>query len=267
MYPILFSWGPFIIPSWHAFYAIGALAAYGTLLLLSKRLLVSISSEVLSQFFVVCYTAGYFGARFLSILVEEPHVSGLKEVLAALVRFGPMTFYGGAVGAYLAGSIFCYFRKVPYGYMLDLGCIAGFLALAIGRVGCFLNGDDYGKPMTYTGHSLIRSLGVTFPVLEDGIPRWPVQLFESLGVFALVFALAWIKLRLRPRSGLVGLITIICYANLRFMLEFLRDDFRGFVFGTWLSTSQFIALLTLAISGVVALIWLVIKPKAFPVES
>ncbi len=261
MYPILFHHGDFLLSSWHVMYVLGALAAYGSMFLLSKQVAQDIKPDDLSQMFVVCYVAGYLGARLLSIIVEEPHVTGVLETGLALLRLGPMTFYGGAISAFCAGSLFCFFRRVSYGDMVDLGLISGLLALSIGRVGCFLNGDDYGRPVTLGADNIFRGLGVIFPVLEDGIPRWPVQLFEAVAVFVVVLVMASVKLHKRARPGMVALLSVILYANLRFWFEFLRDDFRGFVFGTWLSTSQFIALITLSIAGLISF-FLLGKKKA-----
>ncbi len=258
MYPILFEWGPILLPSWHVFYMLGALVGYGLLLYLGRFSSSVPSKEDLSSLFIVCYAAGYFGARFLSIMVEEPQVIGFKDTLAAMFRFGPMTFYGGGIAAFLAGTLYCYFSKLRFADCLDIGMVAGFVALAVGRIGCFLNGDDYGKaaPMGVRGEQPIWA--VVFPALGDGIPRWPVQLIEAIAVFLMAGCFMWVYLRsvLKLRPGMIGFLSIVLYADLRFGLEFLRDDFRGFVFGTWLSTSQFIAILTLAGAGCVAPLWL-----------
>ena len=237
---------------------LGALAGYGLLLYLGRFSSSVLSKEDLSSLFVVCYAAGYFGARFLSILVEEPQVTGLENFLTAMFRFGPMTFYGGGIAAFLAGTLYCYFSKLRFADCLDIGMIAGFVALAVGRIGCFLNGDDYGKPVSMGVWGQKPIWAVVFPALGDGIPRWPVQLMESIAVFLMVGCLMWAYQRtvLKPRPGMIGFLSIVLYADLRFTLEFLRDDFRGFAFGTWLSTSQFIAILTLAGAGCAAPIWL-----------
>ena len=70
-----------------------------------------------------------------------------------------------------------------------------------------------------------------------------------------VLAHYFVRLRLAFRPGVVGFFGIIGYANLRFALEFLRDDFRGFAFGTWLSTSQFISICVLATCAITIPFW------------
>ena len=246
MYPILFEWGSFVLPSWHAFYALGALAALILLRVAGKRFSPEIDPVDLSRLFAVCYVSGYFGARALSILVEEPQLMGL-DAFMALGRFGPMTFYGGALGAAAAGTAYAAWQRLPKGKILDLGLPCAALALGFGRIGCFLNGDDYGRaaPMAPDGQPPWWS--VTFPVLKDGIARWPVQLLEAGTAFLIALVLLAVFRRVRASFGPGGVayLTAIAYANVRFLLEFLRDDFRGSVAGTWVSTSQFISLVIL----------------------
>ncbi len=256
MYPILLDWGPVVIPAWHAFYVLGALAAFWLLTKLGRLHDSQIERRDLARLYVICYVLGYFGARLLSVLVEESQVEGFADTVAALFRFGPMTFYGGAIGAFIGGTVYVIVRRLPFGRLVDLGIPAGLLALALGRVGCFLNGDDYGKAAPLAeGHAPFWS--VTFPNLNDGIARYPVQLMESGLVLLLVLILChwFVRIRLAFRPGAVGFFGIVAYANLRFVLEFLRDDFRGFAFGTWLSTSQFVSLVVLLICGSTVPFW------------
>jgi phosphatidylglycerol:prolipoprotein diacylglycerol transferase len=68
-----------------------------------------------------------------------------------------------------------------------------------------------------------------------------------LACFALFFALVHLARR-KKFDGEIILIYTISYAVIRFMLEFLRGDIdRGFLFGGWVSTSQFIAILAILI--------------------
>lgn len=258
MYPILIEWGSFVLPAWHTFYVLGALAALFLFLRLARRYSPDVPQYQLARLYAVMYVGGYIGARLLSVLIEEPDVSGLLGTLEALLRFGPMTFYGGAIVAGLAGALYSRLNGMRIAPLLDIGLPAGLVALALGRVGCFLNGDDYGKaaPLGADGNAPFWS--VAFPVLKDGIARYPVQLLEAGSALLLAIALIYWLPRLRTsfRPGIVGFLGIVGYANLRFALEFLRDDFRGFAFGTWLSTSQFISIVVLAIAGCTLPLWI-----------
>lgn len=249
MYPILLEFGDIKLPSWHVFYVLGAFASYYYLLQIRRKVLPKISEIHISRLFVLCYFAGYFGARILSILIEQVAVwqSAPIEILSELLKLGPMTFYGGLIASVFVGLVYSLTVSLPVDDVLDASIPAGFLALSIGRIGCFMNGDDFGKPVSIGSEAASPWWSVTFPNLQDGITRYPVQLIEAFCA-ALIVILATINFRfirnaLRP--GAIGFICLIIYANIRFFLEFIRGDFRGFVFGTWLSTSQFISLIIL----------------------
>ena len=257
MLPILFSWGPLAVPSWHVFYALGALCAFIFLSRLSIKHCPEVRPNDIVTLFVVCYVCGYFGARLLSILIEEPGVDGTKSILSALFKLGPMTFYGGGIAAFLAGWIVIRAKGLPFAKLFDCAIPSGLLALSLGRIGCFLNGDDFGKAVPIDPFGKVPIWAVTFPNLEDHIARYPVQLAEaSFALGCAVFLGLRIKsLRQSFCPGIAGLLGLIAYANFRFFLEFLRDDFRGSILGSWLSTSQFISIMILLISALTLPFW------------
>ncbi len=258
MYPVLLSWGPIVVPSWHAFYVLGAFAAYVLLCWLARCYVPTMARQHLARLFAVAYVAGYVGARLLSILIEEPEVQGPAATLAALLTFGPMTFYGGAICAFAAGQIYIVKHRLPWADLFDLTIPAGLFGLVLGRIGCFLNGDDFGQAAPLAADGSAPNWAVVFPNLADGIPRWPVQLMEAGAVLLLVICCCAFFRRLRTKiaPGAVGYAAVVGYANIRFFLEFLRDDFRGSVLGTWVSTSQFISIVILLVAGLAAPLWL-----------
>ena len=75
-------------------------------------------------------------------------------------------------------------------------------------------------------------------------PLHPTQLYESLATFLLFLYLMW-RLSRKHFTGQIILEYLILYSVFRFVIEFFRDDERGFLFGGLLSTSQFIGILTI----------------------
>ena len=159
-------------------------------------------------------------------------------------------FYGGFIGGVVASAIFFRrHRELPFWRVADLCAPAIALGQAIGRIGFFMAGDDYGRPtsvawaVTFTDPDAARLGGAPL-----GVPLHPVQLYESaicLGLFVLLVRLG----RRARRTGDVILAYTLLYAAARFGLEFFRGDAdRGFVFGGPLSTSQFIALVMIAVA-------------------
>ncbi len=218
---------------------------------LGKKHCKDIPQEIYPPLFVSCYISGYFGSRLLSIVIEEAPQSetavNLGFYLSRLFSWGPMTFYGGALAAAFVGVAYLKFKSLPIAPLLDIIVPSGFLALAIGRIGCFLNGDDYGIPVRIPEGGVAPFWSVRFPNLGDNIYRWPVQLIETgcvlLGILGLMIYFKLLQKTFRP--GIVAYLMTVLYANIRLFDEFLRDDFRGSVLTAWLSTSQFISIVIL----------------------
>ena len=249
MQPILFEWGEFYIPAWHLFYALGAISAYLLMLFLLRRHFQNVITEgQLAGLFMTCYFCGYFGARLLSIVVEEQQPTFL-DLITSLGQLGAMTFYGGAIGAVCGGLIYSTLRRLAWSDVFDITIPAGLLALAIGRIGCFLNGDDFGLPVPVPPGQEPPWYAVVIPVLQDDLPRYPVQLVSTgfVGLLTLTLVLNFRKLRSLVGPGVVGLLGVVFYANFRFFIEFWRGDLRGNPFGNWLTTSQVISVLILVI--------------------
>lgn len=92
------------------------------------------------------------------------------------------------------------------------------LGTAIGRIGCFLTGlsdRTYGVPTSLPW-------GVNF---GDGISRHPTQLYEIAFLLALVMFLRW-RQRYRLRSGDLFKLYLIAYLSFRFLIDFIKPDFR-----------------------------------------
>jgi phosphatidylglycerol:prolipoprotein diacylglycerol transferase len=186
------------------------------------------------------------GAKVLMILRDfREYAAAPSELFSLSVLASAGDFYGGFIGALVASAIF--FRRhpqLPFWQTADLCGPAIALGQAIGRIGCFMAGDDYGAPtgrpwaVTFTDPDAARIGGAPL-----GVPLHPVQLYESIVCLALFAVL--VRLSRRKRfDGQIILAYTSLYAMARFVLEFFRGDAdRGFVFGGWLSTSQFIALI------------------------
>ncbi len=250
MHPILFQYGSLVIPAWHVCFALGGVSAYFFLQRFRKKM--GLSFDQVKKLFLICYVAGYFGARALSILVEQPHLHDPQGFLFGLFQLGPMTFYGGFLAAGFCGFLYLFVHKRNWLSVGDVIVVACFLALGIGRIGCFLNGDDFGKPII-NGDPF---WGVSFPVLKDGmnqVIRYPVQLMETTYVWLFVAAFLWSLKKLD--AGTVCFLAFIYYGVGRFILEYFRGDDRGWVVSESLSTSQFISVF-IFLGGVIGLFWL-----------
>lgn len=163
-------------------------------------------------------------------------------LLYAADIFGGNVFYGGLIGAIIAGYIYCKHKKFNLRDWSDICAPMTPLFHTFGRIGCFLGGCCYGIEskfgIYYDNSYYLKNVHVT--------TRFPVQLVEASCNFILFLVLDYLY-RKNKFKGNLFLIYLMSYSVIRFILEFLRgDEYRGFLFG--LSTSQIISVGLLIIS-------------------
>jgi phosphatidylglycerol:prolipoprotein diacylglycerol transferase len=117
-----------------------------------------------------------------------------QPFLGSLFSRGGLVFYGGLIGGALGGYIGCRQLGVPAMPFANAAAISLAVGQAIGRIGCFLVGDDYGRATDLPW-------GVAFP---EGLPPvsypvHPTMLYEALWL-SLVAGILWLR---RKRSASV----------------------------------------------------------------
>lgn len=157
-----------------------------------------------------------------------------------------IVWYGGLIGGALMVLLTLRRRELPLLKTLDAAGPALALGYAVGRVGCLLVGDDYGRPTDLpwglsfkeglpptTAGYLRDQFGVDLPgSIADSelIAVHPTQLYETLGGL-LICGITWGLLRRKvARPGLVFLLTLALLSCERFAVEFVRlkdDRFLG----------------------------------------
>ncbi len=209
--------------------------------------------ELLANCYFVTAIAALVGSRLLYVLTNLGEFHGLIDMLA--VRRGGLVAYGGFIGGF-AGSVW-YLRKrgvalLPWADVAVPSLASGLL---LTRIGCYLFGCDFGKPLAAGAPAWLKRLG-TFPrwpndLLDSaGSPAWmqhvnerglsitsqaslpvhPTELYESL-VGGLLLALTLWLLGRRRFRGEVFFAFTFGYGYLRFLLEIVRDDTERGTFG------------------------------------
>lgn len=193
--------------------------------------------------------ASILGSRILHVLVADRESFFQNPLVLFKIWEGGLVFYGGFIGALLASVWFFKKHRLPAWKYCDFFAPAVALGHALGRIGCFLAGCCYGSPLLEkTWYSIV------FPpnpssLAPANIPLVPTQLLESLAEFLIFLGLNW-GLKRKKFDGQIISLYIMSYAAFRFTIEFWRGDFdRGVVFGSWMSTSQFVAMVLFAIGG------------------
>lgn len=213
MYPVLFRIGSYDVTSFGLMVALGA--GLGVLLLRHELARRHLDIGAGTDAALVGVLGGLAGAKALYVL-EHVH-EALSETLLSR---GGMSWFGGLLVGLVAGLSLIWWRRLPILGMLAAAAPAITLGQAVGRLGCFLVGDDYGRPTTLPW-------GIAFP---EGLPPTlervhPTQIYEAVALFSFT----WLLVRWR-RSGTGDLdvfgryLILVCLT--RFLIEFVRVNVR-----------------------------------------
>ena len=144
------------------------------------------------------------------------HAGRQGPFLDLLLSRGGLSWFGGFAGGLTAGLVLLHRRRIPIVPVLAAATPALAVAHAIGRVGCFLVGDDYGVPSELPW-------AVAFP---DGLPPTttavhPTQLYEMLALVPIAWAIVRWRRQRRPDAFVLGAY-LMAKGSVRFLIEFLR---------------------------------------------
>ncbi|HEY3836423.1 MAG TPA: prolipoprotein diacylglyceryl transferase family protein [Bryobacteraceae bacterium] len=199
---------------------------------------------------VCAYVGGLWGGHLMGMAVH-----GVQGGLFGWAEFwsGPKSYFGALLGGGAAATLYFRRHKIDALSYADAAVLAVCLGYAIGRIGCFLNGDDYGTlshlpwavayPPGTEAYQAHLSLGWIPPDAAWSLTIHPVQLYASLLGLAMFLVLA--NYRPRKTGDRLGLF-LVAYAIGRFCMERLRGDFRA-ILGP-LSLPQLLSLLFLVLA-------------------
>lgn len=254
MHPTLFHIGNFELASYGLMTALGyGCAAWYLVPRLKNCGIKGLTKDTFWNLLFVVFLGALLGGKLLFILVSWPELGAtLAEKLSRIVhelRYG-FVFFGGMIVA-VAGAIWYMRRKqLPVLKTSDFLIVGLPLGHALGRIGCFLAGCCYGKPTSLPWGVRFTDVHSLVPPQLLGVPLHPTQLYEAALNFVL-FLLLHVASKKPHKDGQILVLYVMCYAVMRFGIEFLRGDFRGgFLWG--LSPSQVISL---AAAGIACWIW------------
>jgi phosphatidylglycerol---prolipoprotein diacylglyceryl transferase len=186
----------------------------------------------------------------------------------ALFSRGGLVWYGGFIGGALAVILNSWRLGVPLRWTMQLAAPALAAAYALGRVGCFLVNDDYGRPSNLpwavkfpeglppsTAGNLHHLFGAAVPAGVDPstvLAVHPTQLYEVTAML-LAFAVLWaLRKRGRPIGWLFGVYLVFAGVE-RFLVEIVRakdDRFLG-----PFTIAQFTSVIVLLIGVLLVTMW------------
>lgn len=254
--------GPLPIRYFGILVVLGFLAAAKVASMRNERMKLLTGEESFDLAFYVLL-AGLIGARVLHVVLNSDQYAG-HPVEMVKIWDGGLVWYGGAVAATLYAWYWLARRKKDLWGASDSLALVAPVGHAIGRLGCFMAGCDYGRKVPLAENEPPPWWAVHFPTPVLGqtddpclVPRdfrydpetdrevWlhPAQLYEA-AVLLLIFAVLFVvdrRTKGRFRGRLVGLYLVL-YAVGRSVVEVFRGDAdRGTYFGGAVSFSQIVS--------------------------
>lgn len=246
MYPILFR-----LPEWFPILGGEPITSFGVFMLLAfvtagyvqkaELARMGFDPEKAWDFVFMAVIGGILGAKIYYMLLNWPRL--VEDPMSLILARGGLVWYGGFLGA--AALVLWEMRRTghPLGRLVDSAAPALALAYAVGRIGCFMVGDDWGRPTdswvgirfpqgTPPTHVDIieRDFGIAVdPALVEKygsiVPVHPTQLYE-IGMSTLIFLFLWRIRRHDHGAGWLFMVWLVLAGVERFIVEFFRakDD-------------------------------------------
>ncbi len=250
MYPIIIDFGEVSIFGFEfhlAIYSFGlmlVLAFYACYFFLNYDLkLLGYDEKLSSDIIFWAAVGGVLGAKVYYLLENLDKVINSYDPISMIFSGAGLVFLGGLAGAIIFVSFILKKNQVPWLKFANIIAPLIFLGYAIGRIGCFLVGDDYGIPS-------LLPWAMSFP---EGIPPttvntfinhypWidvskysteiltvhPTQIYEAIICF-LFFVVLWYYRHSPVIKHKLFFIYLVMAGLERFLIEFLRTNEKYFL--------------------------------------
>jgi len=234
MYPTLIKFGSFEITTFGLMMFLAFVVGGWVLSRQFRRY--GLTDDAASSMVMAAAIGGIVGAKiYYAILLRDWHL--------LFTRAG-LVWYGGLIGGVIACSLYMRAQRIDYFKAVDAASPGLAIGYCLGRIGCFLVGDDYGRPTdSWVGIAFpkgappttaeeLRNFGVT---IDPSVPDYtllrvhPTQLYESAAALVMFFILMRAARKPHPKGRLFGLFLILMGIE-RFLVEIVRakdDRFLG----------------------------------------
>ncbi len=213
MHPILLQFPDFILYTQTIFFIIAFIA--GLLIAVNEGKRFAIARIDIIDVVLWSFLSAILGARLLFMALNQEATSfTLNEFCTLGTLDGGFSFHGGLIVAGSAGFLAARHHKLSVWRLADALAPGLALAMLFLRLGCLLNGCDYG----------IAATTVSWGIPLHGISRHPIQLYEGIGNLLLLPLLMF--LNKKPlKQGQVFLWYLFLSALIRLGVDFYREEF------------------------------------------
>jgi len=241
--PIAISFG-FLEIRWYGIMVVLAVIAILAISLVEAKRL-RISEEDVYNIAIWAIISGVIFSRVIHVIDRWDYYAMHP---AQIVGFEGVAVYGAVIGVLLAIVVYCLIKKLSIWQIGDMVAPGALVGMAIGRVGCVLNGCCYGLPSD-AFCSLIYTNPRTYAPLDIAV--LPTQVFHiiwNLAGFGVIWA---VRKRLNPQ-GTVFLLYLAIYAAGDLTIRFFRE---GNIWILGMQQAQIIGIIIL----LVTVPWLVVR--------
>ena len=211
---------------------------------------------------------GILGAKLYYMFLNYDTL--VAEPWRLITARGGLVWYGGFTLATILVLWEVRRSKMPMLDVVDASAPALALAYGVGRIGCFLVGDDWGRPTgSWVGirfpqgtpptsvYYIEKDFGITVdPQLVEKfgqvVPVHPTQLYE-VALSTLIFLLLWRIRKRERRAGWLFMLWLALAGLERFTVEFFRAKDDRFFGALTLAQLISLAIVALGVAGMVRL--------------
>ncbi len=211
MIPILISIGPIQVYTLGVFLVLAFLC--GTFVLWREGVKSGYNEDKLMDLAVWVIFWGWIGARAYYVLSNwGVYSSDITSILR--VWEGGLSFHGALIGGIVSLWWFVRKNKWPFLQVADFATLSTLLGMMIGKIGSFLNGDDYGV-----------TTNLPWAVQIPGVVgrRHPSPIYEAVILFV-IYNFLLSKYRKKERSGGIFYSFLLLLGISRIFTEFFRDN-------------------------------------------
>jgi len=234
--PVLLDLGFAQIRWYGVVYVLGFFLCIWWLYYLTKKEILKLSKDDIWDLVFWAMVGVLVGSRIFEVFWEPSYY--LSNPLNFFKFWqGGMSFHGGLVGIVVAGWLYCRKNRLDFWEVADALSFPTMLALALGRITNFINGELVGKPWN-------GSWCVIFPKYDQNC-RHPQVLYGAAYRFLFSIWLIFLTLKHKFKAGFIFWNFLLLEGLGRLILDFFREDPRWF----YLTPGQWFSLIMIGMAG------------------